>query len=292
MSLVTLISDENDGTTHYFANFLKQSGSRVRHYYWGMLGALPAKFICELVDGFTLTGGLFVREPAQFDLFDCALRDAIFACAPSTVSIISPSRTTSNWSKLLHEQALRAHEGSELNNVRILESLVAKRNARSSLPNVRYVRKNISSVPGLTKRVLNVADMSQTEVDSCATVPSLVQPELVGTEYRVHVVDDIALPFKLLREPGVTAVDSPIPCPCEVAELPTSILEHCIRLTSREGLRFSGIDLIECADENYWLLEVNPMPGYHAYESRLIDSSTPVSDTLRHALLSSHEGAP
>lgn len=291
MSQITIISDGADGTAHYFARFLDEVGCNVHHYYWEAFTTSPAKSIEELLDDLCQGSGLYVREPPQFDFYDCALRDAIFANIPVAVSVIAPSRTTTNWSKPLHERSLASRLNHGYNPVRIPESVITTQISPSLPLNGMLIQKNISSIPGVPKRNLEGVTCSGVKNPLSGFIPALLQSELSGTEYRIHIVDDIALPFRLLRNDRQTAVDCPTPCPCEIASLPSSVLACCVHLTKSEGLRFSGVDVIETSSGDFWLLEVNPMPGYHAYESRLIKAGRPVSEALLYALLNSYSAA-
>lgn len=283
MKRVTILSDSSDGTAHHFAQYLKVNQCEHTHMYWDEFSDHPHRKIMELYDSLRLSGGVYIREPAAFDFYDLTLRDAVLELIPPCVSVIAPSRSSTNWSKPAHERTLRTFLERIGGTLFVPDSVVGTHIANDT--NISFIRKNISSMPGAARRAGQLEPPSSDIAKQATLLPQLYQRELRGREYRVHVLDERAIAFELLRPEHRTAVDFPHPCPCKIGELPSGVVNTCIRITKYEGLRFAGIDIICDQQGDYWLLEVNPMPGYHAYEIRLIDHSRPVSELLLASLL-------
>jgi glutathione synthase/RimK-type ligase-like ATP-grasp enzyme len=99
-------------------------------------------------------------------------------------------------------------------------------------------------------------------------VPIQLQEFVPGADLRIHVVGDQIFATRILSK----AVDyrfaqqEGLPVRMEPAVLPSEIAKDCIHLTEKFGLVFSGIDLKESPDGQYYSFEVNPSPGFVVYE--------------------------
>ena len=97
--------------------------------------------------------------------------------------------------------------------------------------------------------------------------PIHLQRMVTGADARVHVVGDDIVAQRLsagtvdYRRGGV--MDD-----LEVFGLPERIRDLVIVGTRHIGLAFAGWDFKIDNDEQYWCLEVNPMPGYSPYDLR------------------------
>jgi len=97
--------------------------------------------------------------------------------------------------------------------------------------------------------------------------PIHLQRLVKGADARVHVIGDNVVAQRLsadtvdYRRGG--AMDD-----LEVFELPGAVHDLVIAATSRIGLAFAGWDFKIDSDDQYWCLEVNPMPGYSPYDLR------------------------
>lgn len=96
--------------------------------------------------------------------------------------------------------------------------------------------------------------------------PVLFQSFISGYNVRVHVVDDWCFAIKIesdsvdYRYNNTTQKNS-----FTIYDLPEKIKLECIKIAKQMNLLFSGIDLI-CSDGEYFLLEVNPSPGWGYFE--------------------------
>jgi RimK-like ATP-grasp domain len=110
-----------------------------------------------------------------------------------------------------------------------------------------------------------------TEADLQGFVPESgpihLQRMITGADARVHVVGDEIIAQRLssntvdYRRGGV--MDD-----LEVFELAEPIRKLVIAGTRQIGLAFAGWDFKIDSDEQFWCLEVNPMPGYSPYDLR------------------------
>jgi len=98
--------------------------------------------------------------------------------------------------------------------------------------------------------------------------PVQLQELVAGVDLRIHVVGEQIFATRILSK----AVDyrfaeqAGIQVRMEPANLPSEIAKDCIRLTEKFGLVFSGIDLKESPDGQFYAFEVNPSPGFILFE--------------------------
>jgi glutathione synthase/RimK-type ligase-like ATP-grasp enzyme len=109
--------------------------------------------------------------------------------------------------------------------------------------------------------------------------PTQFQAFIDGDNVRVHTVGDNvfatrirsgAVDYRYARQDGESVEMEP-------AELPVGIAEACARLANRLGLLFTGIDLKETPQGDYYCFEVNPCPAFTFYEA---NSGQPISTAL------------
>jgi hypothetical protein len=97
--------------------------------------------------------------------------------------------------------------------------------------------------------------------------PIHLQRMITGADARVHVVGEDIVAQRLsagtidYRRGGV--MDD-----LELFELPERVRDLVIAGTRQIGLAFAGWDFKIDSDEQFWCLEVNPMPGYSPYDLR------------------------
>ena len=123
------------------------------------------------------------------------------------------------------------------------------------------IRKSMSSIRSIVDCV------AEDEKFLWVQEPELFQRYISGLNLRVHVLGEIV-----------------IACSCESSyvdyrygndvyisriQLPKWLEQECIDINKQLALPFTGIDIIK-SDDNYYLLEVNPAPGYAYFD---VDSS-------------------
>jgi glutathione synthase/RimK-type ligase-like ATP-grasp enzyme len=100
--------------------------------------------------------------------------------------------------------------------------------------------------------------------------PVLVQRLVEGDDVRAHVIghEVIACRFSshhIDYRSDHTATRS-------VGDIPDDLADRLVALTAAQGLTFAGWDFKVDADETFWALECNPMPGYSFYD-RIADGA-------------------
>lgn len=101
-----------------------------------------------------------------------------------------------------------------------------------------------------------------------AAGPVHLQRRIAGDDARIHVAGDQLI---AQRVPGGAEVDYRRDGrfgDLAVFDPPPGICRSLIRATAELGLEFAGWDFLIGPDDEYWCLEVNPMPGYSPYDAR------------------------
>ncbi len=120
----------------------------------------------------------------------------------------------------------------------------------------RWIKKSICA----TRSIVNIHKQSA----KIGFEPVLLQEYLVGINIRVHVIGLKYSASQIIAN----AVDYRYAKKIRQKDivLPTKIAKECIDIARQLDLPFAGIDLIY-AQKKYWILEVNPAPGYHFFEN-------------------------
>ena len=98
--------------------------------------------------------------------------------------------------------------------------------------------------------------------------PVHLQRFVAGFDVRAHVVANTVHSERIVCE----TVDYRIAndrCSYDEFIMPPHLQENVVVAASKMGLIFSGWDFKVTPDGEFWCLEVNPMPGYNSYDSRL-----------------------
>jgi glutathione synthase/RimK-type ligase-like ATP-grasp enzyme len=126
------------------------------------------------------------------------------------------------------------------------------------------------SVSGTRSIVAELAVSDEERLGDVTACPTQFQQYIDGTDYRVHVVGDVALACRIqssatdyryaTANDGMTTLT-----PCE---LPTRLKSRCVALTKALGLSLAGIDLRLDAAGEWWCFEVNTAPGFIWFEQQ------------------------
>lgn len=124
------------------------------------------------------------------------------------------------------------------------------------------------SSSGVRSVVTEVGPGDLARLHRVARLPTLFQAFVPGVNYRVHVVgrrvhctriDSCAVDYRYAAREGCEAT-------MHADRLPVEVAERCIRLASRLGLEFAGIDL-KCTPDGSWVcFEANPSPAYSCFD--------------------------
>ncbi len=100
--------------------------------------------------------------------------------------------------------------------------------------------------------------------------PVFFQERIRGIDVRVHVIQNSTFSVEIRSSEVDYRYDRSLDITEAAHELDTAVAAKCIAITRSIGLTFSGIDFIRSdEDDQYYCLEVNPMPGYHGYDLTL-----------------------
>ena len=205
---------------------------------------------------------LLPRSPTPTQLARWRILRAFCQQARGTV-INRPNSGSSNFSKIV-QLIMFQRKGIPFPNAILTshaETLKVWEHGRGDL-----VFKSGSSLRSI---VAQFDDQARSRLALLERCPTLFQERVKGVDVRVHVVgnnchaeqiDSIVVDYRYA--PKGTSKFKPI-------ELPNQVTSDCIATTAAAGLHFAGIDFKVDGEGKYWMLEVNPMPGYDGYDRRL-----------------------
>ena len=200
--------------------------------------------------------GIIVRNAAPINNSLLIAEASLCSSLPQLSNVISPSITSTNWSKPVQLRKL-AQRG-----VCVPRTAIAM-----SAPRGLTITKGMGGVPTFA------TDM----VTDRTAYPLMYQERQVGNEIRVHIIDGIALAHRIVssrvdyREDVGACVTR-----CELLPRQLNVVENIAEMG--EG-RFSSVDLFE-NEKGTVVLEVNPMPGYHSYEGKEYEVSKALFSAL------------
>ena len=97
--------------------------------------------------------------------------------------------------------------------------------------------------------------------------PVHLQRYIAGADVRAHVVGN-SVHAELIRCLEVDYRQSYEDADYAAFELPEALCQQIVDATAAFGLKFAGWDFKVTDDQQFWCLEVNPMPGYDGYDKR------------------------
>jgi hypothetical protein len=112
-----------------------------------------------------------------------------------------------------------------------------------------------------TTREIGLADLDRL---AGSDGPVLVQRMIEGDDVRVHVVGEAVIACRF----SSSAIDyrSDRTAERSITEIPAELAALLVTRTAEQGLLFAGWDFKVDAEDRYWCLECNPMPGYSFYD--------------------------
>jgi len=125
----------------------------------------------------------------------------------------------------------------------------------------RIIYKSISSSRSIVSQ-LSEPDLATLEDVVCC--PTQFQRFIDGMDYRVHVIDTKVYACKIVSPHDDYRYSTNTQM--EPAILDYELEQRCVRLTRALGLHFSGIDLRQSINGEWYCFEVNPSPGYTCFD--------------------------
>ena len=134
----------------------------------------------------------------------------------------------------------------------------------------KIIYKSISSYRSI---VSCITEKETGRLDDICWCPTQFQSYVSGNDYRVHVLNDKIFTTKIVSSESDYryAKDTQL----INFKLPAAIEEKCFLLTQSLGLNFSGIDLRNNGDDQWYCFEVNPSPGYTYFSNATGQNITP-----------------
>ncbi len=247
-----IISSRNDLTADhlYCVAIEKHHAARWLTYESILDGLVSFETVRDLIGH---APGVYVRHPFSEDPDIAVVATSVDAGLEGVRNLIQPSPHSSNWSKPMHILKLRETAG-ELN-LAFPTSMVTYSLDYSD----STLCKGLSHLPTVAIRV---GDAKWPP----SAGPYLAQHILVGQELRIHVLDDLVFACTISKDKDEVDYRSQSSLDSYEVNLDISVYDDLVALSRSEGLRFSGIDVIQTTDCKYCVLEVNPMPGFHCYD--------------------------
>jgi glutathione synthase/RimK-type ligase-like ATP-grasp enzyme len=128
------------------------------------------------------------------------------------------------------------------------------------------INKSCSSLKTIAAKVDDDLVSRASLLENC---PSLFQEQITGADVRVHIVDKMLFPEKIVADTIDYRFNSAGRNEYSDIEVPDAIGKLCIEYCKNENLLFAGIDFKINDKGDWYILEVNPMPGYDGYDKRL-----------------------
>ena len=141
----------------------------------------------------------------------------------------------------------------------------------------RYIFKSVSSCRSI------VTKLDRMDRERNITCPVVIQEFLGYLNIRVHVIDNKVFALAIESETSDYRYASNLKF--NFIGLPKNLIQECIDINQQLRLRFSGIDLMRRKND-FYLLEVNPSPGYSVYEG-YSDGRHEMSAAIYEALIGS-----
>lgn len=181
-----------------------------------------------------------------------------------------PAHDISNSSKVYHLQILKSC------GFRIPPSLLTNSECfiKDYLkPNEEYIFKGSSSEKTIVSK-LNKKDKDR--FFALKESPVLFQRFIKGYDIRSHLIGG-KFYTELIKSEGVDYRFSKDKKYFDEIELPEKVQENCLKYKEISGLDFIGFDFKVTNENEYYIMEANPMPGYESYDRR---AKYKISNTL------------
>lgn len=261
---ILLIASELDPTADYFHEYAQDAGVPITWWRAEEVVSRAAAFV-EVMQRSAPEFGVYYRRPGtRSTTLDRGLRMLDDLVAGFHGVVVGDTYNHGSYhSKALHNASISRHATSSVHGIpTVLRS--------GDLP-----EDDGLVVKALSSEKAEVVTLSAVSVER-GEYPAPVQLQRLvrGANVRVHVcagdvcaveITSPRLDYRFDPDFGISAVS-----------LAPSVLRWCLEACAREQLVFAGIDLLRAGDTHY-CLEVNPNPGYHVFEERLVrDGGPPV----------------
>lgn len=127
---------------------------------------------------------------------------------------------------------------------------------------------------GLRSRVRRLDDQLRDRL-AAGTSPTVIQQYIPGRDVRVHTVGDRAFATEMVSD-GVDYRFVPT-TDYRPATVESALAHRCCKMAAAEGLLLAGFDFRVTPDDEWYCLEMNPVPSFLPYE---MSSGEPIGDAV------------
>jgi hypothetical protein len=265
-----VVSGRDDRTACALVQYCNDHRLPVRHLWLDNL-SFRWKPMVALVEH---ASGVYFRGISSNE-YNSHVLQAVRSAVIRHPNVVIPGVGSRNWSKPMQAAYLAAID-NDSPAVRPVPSRL------TNLPPARSDTQIVKSMSTVHSEVVATSHRALRYDNRPLTHPVQVQPRLLGTNIRVHVIGDSVFACTITTD-GIDYRYGSEPT-MKPIELPLAVKIWCVEQTRDEGLRLSGIDLLRDGDGTYFCFEINPMPGYEYYERRAFPDTRPISGALARAL--------
>lgn len=133
----------------------------------------------------------------------------------------------------------------------------------------KHIIKSLSSIRSIVKDYESNLEIFHLKKSS---EPVLFQQFLEGVNIRVHTIGNVHFAIKIISDTIDYRYESTIQEFHQI-DIPKNIGDECLSVAKCLNLRFAGIDLLLTKENHYYILEVNPSPGYSYFEEKINNRS-------------------
>lgn len=131
---------------------------------------------------------------------------------------------------------------------------------------LHLINKSCSGYKTIAVKVDDNLLKRATQLSIC---PSLFQEQVIGSDVRIHLVGDKFFAEMITSDEIDYRYNTTQNIKFSTTEVPQIIQNLCISYCKKENLIFAGIDFKIDKNGVWYILEINPMPGYEGYDKRL-----------------------
>lgn len=285
---ILIIAEGLDQTAAFFAKYLHTNHILYRLVEWHDIFRNLSLIIEYLESARDTFNGVYVREPAIGNIQQISFIEAVYCALAAHPNVVGPSPYSTNWSKQLHNKSLELSIKSCAPKNAFFPRTISGFNLPQHFE--QEIIKPISSMRGHT-RIRNATQNYEYGSGPSAPIPFIVQEEIDGLEIRVHIIDGEVHSVIVHHERQNYKFKDGGNYHCEPYKISEELKRELMIMAHHEKSRFCGIDILIDKFNKAWILEVNPMPGFHTFDEKRLDGLQPLCEALHSSLKSLLPGA-
>jgi hypothetical protein len=202
-------------------------------------------------------------------------RRAVLACAEYAAAallesdffllVVNPlSAGWDNSIRPLHYRFLASH------GLRVPDYLITSDPEEARVFLARHAQVHVKSAGHQRTIARRLTPERRCDLDAIAHCPSVLQESISGPDVRVHVVAGDCFALQITSNSEDYRYSPAGENLYVEIEVPPDIASQCIAATGASGLAIAGLDFkVSNTSDDWYCLEMNPMPGYSGYDRRL-----------------------